>query len=124
MRGEPEQYRRKAEQHDREHHTNSVWDLYTFHGHSIPDQVHKRRGAGAACRSSVREAWGRITSLENVMVAAAIWRGYCDRPVFGRTEFIDGLLAAEFDPSDSGKTAEPVVTVRLRPIASSMNRFR
>jgi hypothetical protein len=60
MRGEPEQYSRNAEQHYREHHTKSVWDLYTFHGHSIPDQMHNRLGAGTACRSSVRQGWGRI----------------------------------------------------------------
>jgi hypothetical protein len=36
----------------------------------------------------------------------------------------DGLLAAEFDPSDSGKIAELLATVALRPMASSMNRFR
>ena len=50
--------------------------------------------------------------------------GYCDWPVFGRTELDDDLLTSEPDPSGLVVTAELRITVDLRPIASSMNRLR
>jgi hypothetical protein len=50
--------------------------------------------------------------------------GYCDWSVFGRTELDHDFLVPEFDPSGPGELAELRMTVGLRPLANSMNKFR
>jgi hypothetical protein len=56
--------------------------------------------------------------------SATAMQGYCDWPVFGRTEMDGELFAPEFDLPGSVVPAELRISADLRPIASTMKRFR
>jgi hypothetical protein len=78
------------------------------------------RRVAACCRTIGRRQW-RARQLRQ---ARQQLQDYCDWPVFGRTELDGELFASEFDLSGSGVPSELHISVDLRPIASTMKRFR